>query len=118
MSESLFGKDYEMKPIETRVVEALRPCMTTTSLHYHIPYSFGAASSTRVSNELGAGKPQAARIALYAVLILSVAEFITASAALYGCRYILGYAFSDEKEVVDYVKKLLLFYVYLSSSIA
>ncbi|KAL2531623.1 MATE efflux family protein [Abeliophyllum distichum] len=89
--------------LETSVLSI---CMTTTSLHYHIPYSFGAASSTRVSNELGAGKPQAARIALYAVLILSVAEFITASAALYGCRYILGYAFSDEKEVVDYVEEI------------
>ncbi|KAL2531634.1 MATE efflux family protein [Abeliophyllum distichum] len=38
--------------------------------------------------------------------LCSFYQFITASAALYGCRYILGYAFSDEKEVVDYVEEI------------
>ncbi|MQI72056.1 hypothetical protein EI017_25185, partial [Escherichia coli] len=42
--------------LETSV---LAICFTTTSVHYHIPYSFGAAASVRVSNALGGGKPQA-----------------------------------------------------------
>lgn len=57
--------------LETSVLSI---CFTTTSVHYHIPYSFGAAASTRVSNELGAGRPQAAKIALVAVLVLSATE--------------------------------------------
>ncbi|KAL2457541.1 MATE efflux family protein [Forsythia ovata] len=87
-------------------MSVLSICMTTTSLHYNIPYSFGAAASTRISNELGAGKPQAAQVALYAVLILSTVEFVMASTAIFIYRRILGYAFSDEKEVVIYVKEM------------
>ncbi|KAL3844908.1 hypothetical protein ACJIZ3_002311 [Penstemon smallii] len=89
--------------LETSVLSI---CFSTISLHYHIPDAFGAAASTRISNELGAGKPRAARAAFFAVLVLSVAECIIASAVVFGCRHILGYAFSDEMEVVDYVNKI------------
>ncbi|KAI3451796.1 hypothetical protein Pfo_008461 [Paulownia fortunei] len=92
--------------LETSVLSI---CFTITSLHYHIPYSFGAAASTLVSNELGAGKPEAARVALYAVLVLAVAEFLIAGITIYICRGILGYAFSEEKEVVSYVKEMAPF---------
>ncbi|XP_011099515.1 protein DETOXIFICATION 8-like isoform X2 [Sesamum indicum] len=92
--------------LETSVLSI---CLTITSLHYHIPYSFGAAASTLVSNELGAGKPQAARLALCSVLVLSVAEFLIASITIYICRSIMGYAFSDEKEVVNHVQEMVPF---------
>lgn len=62
-----------------------------------------------VSNELGAGKPRAAKIALYAVLVLSIAEIVIASTATFISRHVLGYAFSDEKEVVFYVKEMVPF---------
>ncbi|PIN13560.1 putative membrane protein, predicted efflux pump [Handroanthus impetiginosus] len=89
--------------LETSVLSI---CFSTISLHYHIPDSFGAAASTRISNELGVGKPQAARVAFLAVLVLSVAECITASALIFGARHVMGYAFSYEKEVVDYVDQI------------
>ena len=63
--------------------------------------------STLVSNELGAGKPEGARVAVYAVVVLAIAEFLVASTTLYLCRGILGYAFSGEKEVVDGVKAMV-----------
>ncbi|KAG8384117.1 hypothetical protein BUALT_Bualt04G0085000 [Buddleja alternifolia] len=68
-------------------------CLTITSLHHHVPYSFGAAASTLVSNELGAGKPEATRVALFAVMVLAVAEFLIASIVVFMCRHVLGYAF-------------------------
>ncbi|KAG8384118.1 hypothetical protein BUALT_Bualt04G0085100 [Buddleja alternifolia] len=92
--------------LETSVLSI---CFTISYLHYHIPYSFGAAASTLISNELGAGKPEAARVTLYAVLILSITEFLLASIAILICGPILGYAFSEEKEVVDYVKEMAPF---------
>ncbi|KAK4477675.1 hypothetical protein RD792_016920 [Penstemon davidsonii] len=92
--------------LETSVLSI---CFTITNLHYHIPYSFGAAASTLISNELGAGKPEAARVALYAILVLSVAEFLIASIAIFACGHILGYVFSEEKIVVDYVRKMAPF---------
>lgn len=81
-------------------------CFTVTSLHYHIPYSFGIAASTRVSNELGAGNAGVAKLALCIAVILAVAEFVVASITMFGCRSILGYAFSSEKEVVDYFSRM------------
>ncbi|KAK6128486.1 hypothetical protein DH2020_037770 [Rehmannia glutinosa] len=111
---SLLGFHIQVKSWKCRgstfdwcsILLKLMVCMRTTSLHYHVPYSFGAAASTRISNELGAGKPQATRVALYVVLVISIAEFVTTSAVIFGCRYILGYAFSDEKEVADYIKEI------------
>lgn len=81
-------------------------CLLIASLHYYVPYSIGAAASTRVSNELGAGKPEAARVVVWTVILLSLAEVIIAATTLLGCRGFLGYAFSNEKEVVDYLKEL------------
>nr|GMC58284.1 protein DETOXIFICATION 14-like [Ipomoea batatas] len=85
---------------------AVMVCLTTTSVHYHIPYSFGAAASVRVSNALGGGKPQAARAALFAVLLLSATEFLLASVAIFCCRYVWGYMFTYEQEVITYVKEI------------
>ncbi|KAJ6899192.1 protein DETOXIFICATION 12-like [Populus alba x Populus x berolinensis] len=82
--------------LETSVLSV---CLTTTSTLYSIPYGIGAAVSTRVSNELGAGRPQAARIAVYTVMILAIIEVLIASGTLFGTRDIFGYSFSNQKEV-------------------
>ncbi|KAL5761143.1 hypothetical protein ACOSP7_019646 [Xanthoceras sorbifolium] len=71
-----------------------------------IPYGFGAAVSTRVSNELGAGNPNMARVAVYAVMLLAVTETIIVSSILFATRHVFGYMFSNEKEVVDYVTSM------------
>lgn len=56
--------------------------------------------STRVSNELGAGNPQAAKVTVCAVMVLAMVEMIVVSTALFSYRHILGYAFSSDKEIV------------------
>ncbi|KAK4710261.1 hypothetical protein R3W88_004774 [Solanum pinnatisectum] len=89
--------------LETSVLSI---CFTITTVHYHIPYSFGAAASTRISNELGAGRPQAAKIALAAVIVLSATEVVLASITLFVVRDVWGYVFSYEKEVVTYVAEI------------
>ncbi|XP_065881759.1 protein DETOXIFICATION 12-like isoform X3 [Euphorbia lathyris] len=86
--------------LETSVLSI---CLTTISTLYSIPYGFGAAASTRVSNELGAGNPQAARLAVYAVLFLAIVEASIVASVLFGTRRVFGYVFSNEKAVVDYV---------------
>ncbi|GAA0178637.1 transporter [Lithospermum erythrorhizon] len=82
-------------------------CMLTASLHYFIPFSIGAAASTRVSNELGAGNPIKAAVAVWAVSSLAVMEVLIATIVLICCRNILGYAFSNSKEVVSYIKDII-----------
>ncbi|OMP04683.1 Multi antimicrobial extrusion protein [Corchorus olitorius] len=90
--------------LETSVLSI---CLSTTSLHYFIPYGFGAAASTRVSNELGAGNPQAARVAVNVVIVLGVMDAMIVSIAFFGCRHVFGYIYSNEKEVVDYVGEMI-----------
>lgn len=62
--------------------------------------------STRVSNELGAGRPGLARPAVYATMFLSVAETSIVSTSLVVGRRAFGYIFSDDKEVVEYVTRM------------
>lgn len=56
-----------------------------------------------MSNELGAGNPQAARVAVLVAMSLAATEAVIVSTTLFCCRYVLGYAYSDEKQVVDYI---------------
>lgn len=86
--------------LETSVLSI---CLTTIATLYAIPYGVGAAGSTRVSNELGAGNPQAARMVVYAVMLIAVIETTIVSTTLFASRHVFGYLFSNEKEVVDYV---------------
>lgn len=62
--------------------------------------------STRVSNELGAGNPEKARLAVYALMLLAVTETTIMSTTVFATRHVFGYLFSSEKEVVDYVTNM------------
>ncbi|KAL3844906.1 hypothetical protein ACJIZ3_002309 [Penstemon smallii] len=92
--------------LETSVLSV---CLSVSSLHYFIPYSIGAAASTRVSNELGAGCADSARASVWAANVLSITEAIIACSIIFCCRHFLGYAFSTEKEVVDYFGEMTPF---------
>lgn len=59
-----------------------------------------------MSNKLGAGNPQVARVSVLAGLCLWLVESAFFSTLLFSCRNIVGYAFSNSKEVVDYVADL------------
>ncbi|KAL6506125.1 hypothetical protein OROHE_022654 [Orobanche hederae] len=79
-----------------------------STLHFTFPYGLGAAASTRISNELGAGKPEKARMVVWTIMFFVVVETITISIALFSCRHILGRAFSSEEQVVDYIAAMSL----------
>uniref|UniRef100_M1A5T2 Protein DETOXIFICATION n=3 Tax=Solanum tuberosum TaxID=4113 RepID=M1A5T2_SOLTU len=89
--------------LETSVLSV---CLNTIATLYSIPYGLSSAVSTRVSNELGAGNPQRARISVFTVMLLTVMEAILISATLFGCRNIFGFIYSSEMEVVNYVAKI------------
>ena len=57
--------------------------------------------STQVSNELGAGNAQAAKMTIKAIMVLVVAEMVIVVMILFFCHRVLGYAFSSKKEIVD-----------------
>ncbi|PON75679.1 Multi antimicrobial extrusion protein [Parasponia andersonii] len=80
--------------------------LSTVATIYAIPEGLGAAGSTRVSNELGAGNPRAAHLACAAVMILTVFEAVIISSVLLACRSVFGQIFSNENYVADYAAKM------------
>jgi len=80
----------------------VRICLTTSNTIVH------ARRSTRVSNELGAGRPQAARLAVRVVVLLAVSEGLAVGLILVCVRYIWGRAYSNVQEVVAYVARMML----------
>lgn len=86
--------------LETSVLSV---CLATVYTLNTIPDGLGAAASTRVSNELGAGNPKAASVAVKAVIFLAISESMIVIATLVTGRHVFGYVFSNTKEVVDHV---------------
>ncbi|KAL1819385.1 hypothetical protein ACET3Z_014254 [Daucus carota] len=81
--------------------------LTTAENCWMIPFGLGASVSTRVSNELGASHPQTARLAVYVVFVLATTVGILVGIVLLLIRYIWGYAYSNEVEVVQYVATMM-----------
>lgn len=59
--------------------------------------------STRVSNELGAGNPNAAKLAVWVVLAMAVTVGIVILLLTILVRKLWGNAYSNEKEVINYI---------------
>ncbi|GAB4840351.1 hypothetical protein Ancab_021118 [Ancistrocladus abbreviatus] len=85
--------------LETSV---LALCLTTTGTLYMIPYGLGAAASTRVSNELGAGNPKGAQLAVKGVMLMALLDSVVVVTALLASKRTLGYLFSKDKQVIEY----------------
>ncbi|XP_031474389.1 protein DETOXIFICATION 16 isoform X1 [Nymphaea colorata] len=90
--------------LETSVLSI---CLNTASLLWMVPFGLGGAISTRVSNELGAGKPQAARLAVRVVVFMAVAESLIIGVTMILVRNIWGYLYSSEGRVVKYVSVMI-----------
>ncbi|KAH0874912.1 hypothetical protein HID58_072274 [Brassica napus] len=97
-SASMIWYDYE-HPI-------CNEYLSTIFTLYQIPESLGAAASTRVANELGAGSPKKARMAVYTVMVMTGVESVLVGATVFAARNVFGYLFSSEAEVVDYVRSI------------
>ncbi|XP_057809442.1 protein DETOXIFICATION 12-like isoform X2 [Salvia miltiorrhiza] len=90
-------------PNPTLETSVLSICLTISTLHLTIPYGLGAAASTRVSNELGAGNADKARLVVWVAMFLAVAETVAVSILLLCLRHVLGRAYSNERQVVNYI---------------
>jgi MATE family multidrug resistance protein len=82
---------------------------TTIALLYMVPFGISASVSTRVSNELGAGRPNAAKASVAIGVSMGVAEGTLMATGLYMGRNLWGRAFTSEIEVVDYVSRCMPF---------
>ncbi|KAL0430201.1 UNVERIFIED_CONTAM: protein DETOXIFICATION 12 [Sesamum radiatum] len=89
--------------LETSVLSV---CLNTIATLYAIPYGLASAASTRISNELGAGRPEEARTSVTSLMLIAAIDAIIVSTGVFASQNVFGYIFSNEKEVVDYVTKM------------
>ncbi|KAG0502556.1 hypothetical protein HPP92_002628 [Vanilla planifolia] len=81
--------------------------LNTCSLIYTITFGLEAAISTRVSNELGAGNPGAARLAISVMAVIFTMEGLAVGLTLIFLRNIWGQAYSKDREVVAHVASII-----------
>ncbi|KAL6641035.1 hypothetical protein ACP70R_019216 [Stipagrostis hirtigluma subsp. patula] len=81
--------------------------LNTGVLLFMIPLGLSYSISTRVSNELGAGRPQAAKLATKVVMCMALSQGLVMTFAMTLLRGIWGYMYSSEQEVVKYIAKMV-----------
>lgn len=82
--------------------------LNTCWMVYMISVGLSGSISTRVSNELGAGRPQHAKLAVKVMVMMSISEGIVVAALTMLVRHAWGRLYSNEDEVVNYVSKMML----------
>ncbi|KMT13480.1 hypothetical protein BVRB_4g082590 [Beta vulgaris subsp. vulgaris] len=101
----LFAGFLPNPKLETSVLSiSLNTCTTL----FMLPSGIGGALSTRVSNELGAGQPHSARLAVWVSTFMVGIEGISAACLLILGRNLWGYCYSTEQEVVKYVAQMMI----------
>ncbi|XP_037469265.1 protein DETOXIFICATION 16-like isoform X2 [Triticum dicoccoides] len=81
--------------------------LNTMWMVYTIPSGLSSAISIRVSNELGAGNPQAARLSVLISGIMCLVEGLLVVIITVSVRDVWGYLYSNEEEIVKYVSIMM-----------
>ncbi|CAN1794794.1 Protein DETOXIFICATION 16 [Linum perenne] len=94
--------------VRLAVPSAVMLSLNTSAIVYMLPLGISATASTRVSNELGGGRPRAARLAVYVSVAIVVTETIVTTTIMVLGHNVWGYLYSKEEEVVRYVGDMML----------
>uniref|UniRef100_A0A0A0LS75 Protein DETOXIFICATION n=1 Tax=Cucumis sativus TaxID=3659 RepID=A0A0A0LS75_CUCSA len=81
--------------------------LNTGAVIWNFSLGMSGVGSTRVSNELGAGHPSAAKLAGCVVMTMVTIQGMLVGTFFILIRNVWGYAFSNEQEVVEYLAKML-----------
>ncbi|KAI3718721.1 hypothetical protein L6452_19603 [Arctium lappa] len=87
-------------------LDSLAVCSTILGWVFMISIGFNAATSVRVSNELGAGHPKSAAFSVIVVTLCSFVISVICAIILLALRHVLSYAFTDGQAVADAVSEL------------
>ncbi|KAL2321141.1 hypothetical protein Fmac_030110 [Flemingia macrophylla] len=90
--------------LETSVLSI---CLNTSGIFWMVPFGVSAAGSTRISNELGAGKPTTAYLAVKVTMFLAFTVGLVEFAALMLLWKVWGRAFTNVHEVLVYVTSMM-----------
>ncbi|WCJ24234.1 MATE efflux family protein [Euphorbia peplus] len=81
--------------------------LNTCWMVYMISVGLGGAISTRVSNELGAGRPQSALLAVKVMIIMALLEGAVIAITTILVRQVWGNLYSNDHQVIKYVARMM-----------
>ncbi|MCO5584104.1 hypothetical protein L7F22_038027 [Adiantum nelumboides] len=90
--------------LETSVISV---CYNCAVFAFTVPSGLGSMASTRIANELGAGRPDAARRAVYVSAGVASCEALLVSVAFISLRNVLGKVYSKDEEVIEYIARMM-----------
>ncbi|XP_065860354.1 protein DETOXIFICATION 16-like isoform X2 [Euphorbia lathyris] len=93
--------------LKLAIPSAFMICLNTCWMVYMISVGLGGAISTRVSNELGAGRPQGARLAVNVMIIMALSEGAAIGIATILVRQVWGKLYSNDHQVIKYVARMM-----------
>ncbi|MQL69810.1 hypothetical protein Taro_002129 [Colocasia esculenta] len=94
-------------PDPTLETSVLSISLNTSTVVFMIPFGLGAAVSTRVSNELGAGSPQGAQLAVCVAVFMVIMEGLTLGLVMILVHTIWGRLYTNDEKVVENVAKIM-----------
>ncbi|XP_020530313.1 protein DETOXIFICATION 16 isoform X1 [Amborella trichopoda] len=77
------------------------------ALAYMIPSGLSGAISTRISNELGARQPQAARLAARIATCMAFSNSVVTSSMTIIVRGLWGYLYTNDQQIIKHVAKIM-----------
>ncbi|KAH7445387.1 hypothetical protein KP509_01G006100 [Ceratopteris richardii] len=86
---------------------AISICYNSAVFAFMIPSGLGAMASVRVANELGAGRPDAAKRVVYVATCVAACEGVLVFTTFFSLRDVIGLAYSKEKEIILYVSHMM-----------
>lgn len=90
----------------SRYMGSLYVCFLLRNLAYSFSPYFSLCS-TRVSNELGAGQPQAAKLATRVVMCIAFSAGLLLGSTMILLRNLWGHMYSNEPEVITYIARMI-----------
>ncbi|XP_068122161.1 multidrug and toxin extrusion protein 2-like [Hyperolius riggenbachi] len=84
--------------------------MEVTMLAVMLPSSFGTAASVRIGNALGARDVEEAKKSCKVVLCCTVLGSLIISGTLFGLKNVIGYLFTNERDIAILVSQIMLLY--------
>jgi multidrug resistance protein, MATE family len=90
------------------MVSVIAVVMNFDYLLYSVMLSLATCASTRVSNELGAGNPKAARMSAFFSISCAALTGIIGALTMVMARHSWGYLFTHDLKIIQVVSKIML----------
>lgn len=94
-------------------IDVVGICVNVATTTFMIPFGLSGAASVRVSNELGAGRPAAARLAAQSVAVLALTLMAAIAVLLASLHRVLPLVITSDPAVLDGTQRVIPIVAYM-----